>query len=89
MVTTAAPPLIFTRGLELQSMTRTLPYTAKYNSSLVVTGPYKYSTRYLTNTPSTPNSFSTHANARMKGSNRLASAYSVLQLHAIRFGVGW
>jgi hypothetical protein len=28
-------------------MTRTLPYTAKYNSSLIVTGLYKYSTQYL------------------------------------------
>jgi hypothetical protein len=42
------PPLIFMRRLGLQSMTRTLPYTAKYNSSPIVTGLYKYSTQYLT-----------------------------------------
>jgi hypothetical protein len=48
MVTTAAP-LIFMRRLGLQSMTRTLSYTAKYNSSPIVTGLYKYSTQYLTN----------------------------------------
>jgi hypothetical protein len=47
MVTTAAP-LIFMRRLGLQSMTRTLPYTSKYNSSPIVTGLYKYSTQYLT-----------------------------------------
>jgi hypothetical protein len=29
-------------------MTRTLPYTAEYNPSLIVTGLYKYSTQYLT-----------------------------------------
>jgi hypothetical protein len=29
-------------------MTRTLPYTAKYNSSPIVTVLYKYSTQYLT-----------------------------------------
>jgi hypothetical protein len=34
--------------LGLQSMTRTLPYTAKYNSSPIVTVLYKYSTQYLT-----------------------------------------
>jgi hypothetical protein len=43
----SCPPLIFMR-IGLQSMTRTLPYTAKYNSSLIVTGLYKYSTQYLT-----------------------------------------
>jgi hypothetical protein len=48
MVTTEAP-LIFMRRLGLQSMTRTLSYTAKYNSSPIVTGLYKYSTQYLTN----------------------------------------
>jgi hypothetical protein len=42
------PPLIFMRRLGLQSMTRTLPYTAKYNSSSIITGLYKYSTQYLT-----------------------------------------
>jgi hypothetical protein len=42
------PPLIFMRRLGLQSMTQTLPYTAKYNSSPIVTGLYKYSTQYLT-----------------------------------------
>jgi hypothetical protein len=45
----SSPPLIFMRRLGLQSMTRTLPYTVKYNSSLIVTGLYKYSTQYLTN----------------------------------------
>jgi hypothetical protein len=48
MVTTAAPSHIMRRP-RLQSMTRALPYTAKYNSSLIVTGLYKYSTQYLTN----------------------------------------
>jgi hypothetical protein len=48
MVTSAAPPLIFMRRSRLQSMTRTLSYTAKYNSSPIVTGLYKYSTQYLT-----------------------------------------
>jgi hypothetical protein len=42
------PPLIFMRKLGLQSMTRTLPYTTKYNSGPIVTGLYKYSTQYLT-----------------------------------------
>jgi hypothetical protein len=46
------PPLIFMRRLGLQSMTRTLPYTAKYNSSPIVTWLYKYSTQYLTNNSS-------------------------------------
>jgi hypothetical protein len=46
----SSPPLIFMRRLGLQSMTRTLPYTAKYNSSLIVAGLYKYSTQYLTRT---------------------------------------
>jgi hypothetical protein len=44
----SSPPLIFMRRLGLQSMTQTLPCTAKYNSSLIVTGLYKYSTQYLT-----------------------------------------
>jgi hypothetical protein len=44
----SSPPLIFMRRLGLQSMTRTRPYTAKYNSSLIVTGLYKYSIQYLT-----------------------------------------
>jgi hypothetical protein len=43
------PPLIFMRRLRLHSMTRTLSYTAKYNSSPIVTGLYKYSTQYLIN----------------------------------------
>ena len=32
------PPLIFMRRSGLQSLTRTLPYTTKYNSSPIVTG---------------------------------------------------
>jgi hypothetical protein len=42
------PPPIFIRRLGLHSMTRTLPYTAKYNSSPIVTGLYKYLTQYRT-----------------------------------------
>jgi hypothetical protein len=42
------PPLIFMRMLRLQSMTLTLSYTAKYNSSPIVTRLYKYSTQDLT-----------------------------------------
>jgi hypothetical protein len=45
----SSPPLIFMRRLGLRSMTWTLPYTAKYNSSLIVTELYKYSTQYFTN----------------------------------------
>jgi hypothetical protein len=44
----SSPPLIFMRRLGLQRMARTLLYTAKYNSSPIVTGLYKYSTEYLT-----------------------------------------
>jgi hypothetical protein len=44
----SSPPLIFIRRPGLQSMTQTLPYSTKYNPSLIVTGLYKYSTQYLT-----------------------------------------
>jgi hypothetical protein len=44
----SSSPIIFMRRLGLQSMTRPLPYTAKYNFSPIVTGLYKYSTQYLT-----------------------------------------
>jgi hypothetical protein len=44
----SSPPLIFVRRPGLQSMTQTLPYTTKYNPSLMVTGLYKYLTQYLT-----------------------------------------
>jgi hypothetical protein len=47
----SSPPLIFMRRHGLQSMTPTLPYTAKYNSSPLVTGLYKYSTQYLQTPP--------------------------------------
>jgi hypothetical protein len=43
-----SPPLIFMRRLGLQSLTGTLPCTAKYNSSPIIIGLYKYSTQYLT-----------------------------------------
>jgi hypothetical protein len=47
MVTTTAPSHMYEEA-RLQNMTRTLPYTTKYNSSLIVTELYKYSTQNLT-----------------------------------------
>jgi hypothetical protein len=43
MVITAAPSNIYEEA-RVQSMTRTLPYSVKYNSSLIITELYKYST---------------------------------------------
>jgi hypothetical protein len=42
------PSHIYEEARVTESMTRTRPYTAKYNSSLIVTGLYKYSIQYLT-----------------------------------------
>jgi hypothetical protein len=45
----SSPPLIFMRKSGLPSLTRTLPYTAKYNSSPIITGLIQIFNTYSTN----------------------------------------